>query len=121
MADIVRQGRLQNPPFRLRGGQQLLVALMTASALMLAAPGAALASNNGTGKPGSAKTSSSGAHKEKTKVKAAASNGRSTARAGTTGRSSSAKEARGARSKKGAVEARTAVAAAAAKIGRAHV
>ena len=45
MADIVRHGRLQNPPFRLRSGQ-LLAALMTASALMLAAPGAALASNN---------------------------------------------------------------------------
>ncbi|MFS2102251.1 murein L,D-transpeptidase family protein [Variovorax sp. Varisp85] len=45
VADIVRHGRLQNPPFRLRSGQ-LLAALMTASALMLAAPGAALASNN---------------------------------------------------------------------------
>ncbi|WP_235505951.1 L,D-transpeptidase family protein [Variovorax sp. Root411] len=45
MADIVRHGRLQNPPFRLRSGQ-LLAALTTASALMLVAPGAALASNN---------------------------------------------------------------------------
>lgn len=53
MADIVRHGRLQNPPFRLRSGN-LLAALMTASALMLAAPGAALASNN---KPGTTKSS----------------------------------------------------------------
>ncbi|MFH0130704.1 murein L,D-transpeptidase family protein [Variovorax sp. VaC1] len=53
VADIVRHGRLQNPPFRLRSGN-LLAALMTASALMLAAPGAALASNN---KPGSTKSS----------------------------------------------------------------
>lgn len=53
VADIVRHGRLQNPPFPRRGN--LLAALMTASALMLAAPGAAFASN----KTGSAKTSSS--------------------------------------------------------------
>jgi murein L,D-transpeptidase YafK len=53
VTDIVRRGRLQNPPFPRRGN--LLAVLMTASALMLAAPGAAFASN----KPGSAKTSSS--------------------------------------------------------------
>lgn len=109
MADIVRQGRLLNPPFRLRGGQQLLAALATASVLMLAVPGAALASN-ATGK--ASKTSSS-AHKEKATARGPAANARSTARAGAAGRSSSvkeAKEARGARSRK----VGTAVAAAAA-------
>jgi len=55
VADIVRRGRLKNPPFPRRGN--LLAALMTASALMLAAPGGALASN----KTGSAKTSSGSA------------------------------------------------------------
>jgi tetratricopeptide (TPR) repeat protein len=43
VTDIVRRGRLQNPPFPRRGN--LLAALVTASALMLAAPGAAFASN----------------------------------------------------------------------------
>jgi len=60
VADIVRHGRLQNPPFRLRSGQ-LLAALMTASALMLAAPGAALASNNTkTGSSAKAKATAGG-------------------------------------------------------------
>ncbi|HEX7863688.1 MAG TPA: L,D-transpeptidase family protein [Variovorax sp.] len=115
MADIVRQGRLQNPPFRLRGGQQLLAALMAASALMLAAPGAALASN-GTDKQGSAKAGSSSAHKEKAKAKGSAGSGRSAARAGATGRASSVKEARESRGarKKGTAEVRTAAAATAA-------
>ncbi|RTQ33812.1 hypothetical protein EJP69_15705 [Variovorax gossypii] len=115
VADIVRQGRLQTPPFRLRGGQQLIAALMTASALMLAAPGAALASN-GPGKPGTTKAGGS-AHKEKAKAKASAGNARATARTGATGRASSvreARESRGARGKKGVAEARTAVAATAA-------
>lgn len=61
MADIVRHGRLQNPPFRPRSGH-LLAALMTASALMLATPGAALAS--GTAKAaGNAKAGASAAAK----------------------------------------------------------
>ena len=109
MADIVRQGRLQNPPFRLRGGQQLLAALATASVLMLAVPGAALASNAA----GKASKTSSSAHKEKARAKGPAANARSTARAGAAGRSSpvkEAKEARGGRSRK----AGTTVAAAAA-------
>ncbi|WP_093177466.1 L,D-transpeptidase family protein [Variovorax sp. YR266] len=99
VADIVRLGRLQNPPFRLRSGQ-LLAALMTASALMLAAPGAALASNS-THKAGSAKAASGS-----TKAKAANSS-RSTARSAT-GRSSSAKGKKGV----AAAEARTAAATA---------
>lgn len=109
VADIVRQGRLQNPPFRLRGGQQLLAALATASVLMLAVPGAALASTAA----GKASKTSSSAHKEKARAKGPAANARSTARAGAAGRSSpvkEAKEARGARSRK----AGTTVAAAAA-------
>ena len=109
VADIVRQGRLQNPPFRLRGGQQLLAALATASVLMLAVPGAALASNAA----GKASKTSNSAHKEKARAKGPAANARTTARAGAAGRSSpvkEAKEARGARSRK----AGTAVAAAAA-------
>ena len=109
MADIVRQGRLQNPPFRLRGGQQLLAAFATASVLMLAVPGAALASTAA----GKASKTSSSAHKEKARAKGPAANARTTARAGAAGRSSpvkEAKEARGGRSRK----AGTTVAAAAA-------
>jgi len=119
VADIVRQGRLQTPPFRLRGGQQFVAALMTASALMLAAPGAALASN-GSGKAGA------GAHKEKAekaKAKASAGNARAAARAGAAGRPSSikeAKESRGARGRKGvaAAAATSATVATAARAGR---
>lgn len=85
MADIVRHGRLQNPPFRLRSGH-MLAALMTASALMLAAPGAALASNN---KPANAKSSSSSAS---SKAKAASGSSRSAAHGA--GTRPSAKEAR---------------------------
>lgn len=59
MADIVRPGRLLNPPFRPRSGQ-LLAALMTASALMLAAPGAARASTAGH-KPAAPSSKTSGA------------------------------------------------------------
>ncbi len=80
MADIVRHGRLQNPPFRLRSGN-LLAALMTASALMLAAPGAALASNN---KPGTTKSSN---------AKAASGNSNRSAAHGA-GTRASAREAR---------------------------
>jgi murein L,D-transpeptidase YafK len=59
VADIVRHGRLQNPPFRPRGGQ-LLAALVTASALVLAAPGAAQASgSDNSHKPRAAKTGAS--------------------------------------------------------------
>ncbi|XPG51139.1 L,D-transpeptidase [Variovorax sp. 375MFSha3.1] len=109
MADIVRQGRLQHPPFRLRSGQQLLAALAAVSALMFAAPGVALASN-AAGK--TAKTSGS-VHKEKTRAKGPAANARSTARAGAAGRPSSVKEAKEARSAKSR-KAGTAVVAAAA-------
>jgi murein L,D-transpeptidase YafK len=59
VADIVRPGRLLNPPFRPRSGQ-LLAALMTASALMLAAPGAARASTAGH-KPAAPSSKTSGA------------------------------------------------------------
>ncbi|WP_432727730.1 L,D-transpeptidase family protein [Variovorax sp. W6] len=123
MADIVRQGRLQNPPFRLRGGQQLLAALAAASVLMLATPGAALASN-GTGKTGNSAKAGNGAHKEKAGKAASAGSSRNgnraTARAGANGRSSSsvkeARESRSAKGKKsiGATEARTAATTAAA-------
>jgi murein L,D-transpeptidase YafK len=101
VADIVRLGRLQNPPFRLRSGQ-LLAALMTASALMLAAPGAALASNS-THKAGSTKAAGGSSS---TKAKAASSS-RTNAR-GATSRSSSAKGKKGV----AAAEARTAAATA---------
>lgn len=110
VADIVRHGRLQNPPFRPRSGQ-LLAALMTASALMLAAPGAALASNGST-KAGAAKTGSNS-----TKAKAASNvnshgGSHSTARGATSGRLPAKAQAKG---KKSAVaEARTAAAAATA-------
>ncbi|MGJ7565093.1 L,D-transpeptidase family protein [Variovorax sp. GB1R11] len=88
MADIVRHGRLQNPPFRPRSGH-LLAALMTASALMLATPGAALAS--GTAKvAGNAKAGASAA----AKARPANSGSRSAA-----GARSSAKEAKGASAK----------------------
>jgi len=64
VADIVRQGRLQPLPFPLRSGK-LLAALMAASALLLATPGAALAANNSstsskTAKAGSAKSAKAG-------------------------------------------------------------
>jgi murein L,D-transpeptidase YafK len=120
VADIVRQGRLQNPPFRLRGGQQLLAALATASVLMLAVPGAALASTAA----GKASKTSSSAHKEKARAKGPAANARSTARAGAAGRSSpvkEAKEARGGRSRKAGttVAATAATSATAATAARA--
>ncbi|WP_093057557.1 L,D-transpeptidase family protein [Variovorax sp. YR634] len=99
VADIVRLGRLQNPPFRLRSGQ-LLAALMTASALMLAAPGAALASNS-THKAGSAKAASGS-------TKAKAANSSRSATRGANGRSASAKGKKGV----AAAEARTAAATA---------
>ncbi len=60
MADIVRQGRLQTLPFPLRSGK-LLAALMAASALLLATPGAALAANNHSS--GSSKTAKAGSAK----------------------------------------------------------
>ncbi|MFM9925338.1 L,D-transpeptidase family protein [Variovorax sp. H27-G14] len=90
MTDIVRHGRLQNPPFRPRSGH-LLAALMTASVLMLAAPGAALASASASGtKAGSAKTTATVGKTGKAKPAAAG------------GARASAKDARGA-SAKGAV------------------
>ncbi|KIQ21843.1 hypothetical protein RT97_26510 [Variovorax paradoxus] len=114
VTDIVRRGRLQNPPFPRRGN--LLAVLMTASALMLAAPGGAFASN----KPGSAKTNSSNSAK-------AGKNAGSRSAAHATGSRSAGKEARGgagksvqAKGKKASLaEARSAsVAAAAAKPAR---
>ncbi|WP_241027074.1 L,D-transpeptidase family protein [Variovorax sp. RKNM96] len=113
MTDIVRRGRLQNPPFPRRGN--LLAALMTASALMLAAPGAAFASNKTTG---SAKTSSGA----KAASKSAGSRG-AAAHASSGKSRASAREARGgtgksvqAKGKKAALaETRT---ASAAKPGR---
>ncbi|WP_373425433.1 L,D-transpeptidase family protein [Variovorax boronicumulans] len=87
VTDIVRRGRLKNPPFPRRGN--LLAALMTASALMLAAPGAAFASSN---KTGSAKTSSSA------KAGKSSTGSRSAAHA-SSGSRASAKEARGAAGK----------------------
>ncbi|WP_295983222.1 L,D-transpeptidase [uncultured Variovorax sp.] len=122
MADIVRQGRLQDPPFRLRGGQQLLATLAAASALMFAAPGMALASN-GSGKTGSSAKAGSAAHKDKA-GKAAAGSGskRNDIRAATNSRAAFVKEAkdlRGAKSRKlGAAEVRTAAAAATTKPAR---
>ena len=94
MADIVRHGRLQNPPFRPRSGH-LLAALMAASALMLAAPGAALASATATTKQGSSK-SGSGNNASKSKTKAASSgNARSPAAHGARASAKEVKEARG--------------------------
>lgn len=118
MTDIVRRGRLQNPPFPRRGN--LLAALMTASALMLAAPGAAFASN----KTGSAKTSS-GAKAGKTGKSASAAGSRGAAHA-SSGSRASAKEARGgagksvqAKGKKAALaETRTASAASKSSRGK---
>ncbi|MBJ2157072.1 L,D-transpeptidase family protein [Variovorax sp. IB41] len=113
VTDIVRRGRLQNPPFPRRGN--LLAVLMTASALMLAAPGAAFASN----KPGSAKTSSS--VKAGKSADKAAGNRRAAHAAGSR---SSAKEARASKSvqakgkKASLAETRTASAATAAKPSR---
>ncbi|MGJ7608888.1 L,D-transpeptidase family protein [Variovorax sp. LT1R20] len=112
VTDIVRRGRLQNPPFPRRGN--LLAALMTASALMLVAPSAAFASN----KTGSAKTSSGA------KAASKSAGSRSAAHASSSGKSrASAREARGdagksvqAKGKKAALaETRT---ASAAKPGR---
>lgn len=88
MADIVRHGRLQNPPFRPRSGH-LLAALMAASALMLATPGAALASSTAKA-AGNAKAGASAA----AKARPANSGSRSAA-----GARSSAKEAKGASAK----------------------
>lgn len=94
MADIVRHGRLQNPPFRPRGGH-LLAALMAASALMLAAPGAAQASATANAKQGSSK-SGSGNNASKSKTKAASSgNTRSPAAHGARASAKEVKEARG--------------------------
>lgn len=97
MTVIVRHGRLQNPPFRLRSGNHTLAALLlTASALMLAAPVAAQASN----KPASSKTSNSSNAKATSK----AGGSRATAH-GASGRSPSAREAREAKGGK-AVQAK---------------
>lgn len=121
VADIVRQGRLQHPPFRLRSGQQLLAAIAAASALMFAAPGAALASN-AAGKTGGSAKAGSATHKEKGGKTAVAGNGRNgsraTARNGTNSRVASAREVReprGAKGRKstGNAELRTAAAPAA--------
>jgi murein L,D-transpeptidase YafK len=86
VTDIVRHGRLQTPPFRLRSGNHTLAALLlTASALMLAAPVAAQASN----KPGSTKTSNSSSN-----AKASKAGGSRSAAHSAGGRSPSAREAR---------------------------
>ncbi|WP_093246737.1 L,D-transpeptidase family protein [Variovorax sp. EL159] len=113
VADIVRHGRLQNPPFRLRSGN-LLAALMTASALMLAAPGAALASNNkpGTTKSSNAKAASgsssrSAAHGAGTRVSAREARETKGGKAQAKGKKTSVAENR----KTAASEARTASAA----------
>lgn len=113
MADIVRRGRLQNPPFRPRSGH-LLAALMAASALMLAAPGAAQAS--AAAKQSNAKSSSgSGASKSKPK---AVGNSRAPAAHGARASAREAKEARG--GKKAAVaEAKAAAAKPARRPARA--
>lgn len=97
MTDIVRLGRLQNPPFRLRSGH-LLAALMTASALMLAAPGAALASGTAPAKHGNNAKSggNSSSNTSKSKAKAASgNNSRSPAAAAAHGTRASVKEAKG--------------------------
>lgn len=117
VADIVRQGRLQNPPLLPRGGHQLLAALAAASALMFAVPGAALASNGSSAKAGS------GAHKEKAgKAAAGNSSKRNGSRAAPNGRSASAKETRESRGAKvrktGTAEVRTAAAAATTRTAR---
>ena len=113
MADIVRRGRLQNPPFRPRSGH-LLAALMAASALMLAAPGAALAS--AAAKQSNAKAGSgSGASKSKPK---AVGSSRASAAHGARASAREAKEARG--GKKAAVaEAKAAAAKPARRPARA--
>jgi len=113
VADIVRRGRLQNPPFRPRSGH-LLAALMAASALMLAAPGAAQAS--AAAKQSNAK-SSSGNGASKSKPKAVGSS-RASAAHGARASAKEAKEARG--GKKAAVaEAKTAAAKPARRPARA--
>ncbi len=97
VTDIVRLGRLQNPPFRLRSGH-LLAALMTASALMLAAPGAALASGTAPAKHGNNAKSggNSSSNTSKSKAKAASgNNSRSPAAAAAHGTRASVKEAKG--------------------------
>jgi len=113
VADIVRHGRLQNPPFRLRSGN-VLAALMTASALMLAAPGAALASNSkpGTTKSSNAKAASgsssrSAAHGAGTRVSAREARETKGGKAQAKGKKTSVAENR----KTAASEARTASAA----------
>jgi len=104
VADIVRRGRLQNPPFRPRSGH-LLAALMAASALMLAAPGAAQAS--AAAKQSNAKAGSgSGASKSKPK---AVGSSRAPAAHGARASAREAKEARG--GKKAAVAETKAAAA----------
>jgi len=109
VTDIVRLGRLQNPPFRLRSGH-LLAALMTASALMLAAPGAALASGTASAKHGNNAKSggnSSSGNTSKSKAKAASGNSsRSPAAAAAHGTRASVKEAQGGK-KAAAAEAKT--------------
>ncbi|WP_234382335.1 MULTISPECIES: L,D-transpeptidase [unclassified Variovorax] len=113
MADIVRRGRLQNPPFRPRSGH-LLAALMAASALMLAAPGAAQAS--AAAKQSNAKAGS-GNGASKSKPKAVGSN-RAPAAHGARASAREAKEARG--GKKAAVaEAKAAAAKPARRPARA--
>ncbi|WP_253820013.1 L,D-transpeptidase family protein [Variovorax paradoxus] len=113
MADIVRRGRLQNPPFRPRSGH-LLAALMAASALMLAAPGAAQAS--AAAKQSNAKAGSgNGASKSKPK---AVGSSRASAAHGARASAREAKEARG--GKKAAVaEAKAAAARPARRPARA--
>jgi len=113
VADIVRRGRLQNPPFRPRSGH-LLAALMAASALMLAAPGAAQAS--AAAKQSNAKAGSgNGASKSKPK---AVGSSRASAAHGARASAKEAKEARG--GKKAAVaEAKTAAAKPARRPARA--
>ncbi|OAK58290.1 hypothetical protein A3K87_29045 [Variovorax paradoxus] len=113
VADIVRRGRLQNPPFRPRSGH-LLAALMAASALMLAAPGAAQAS--AAAKQSNAKAGSgNGASKSKPK---AVGSSRASAAHGARASAREAKEARG--GKKAAVaEAKAAAARPARRPARA--
>lgn len=96
MADIVRRSRLQNLPLQPRSGK-LLAALMAASALMLATPGAALAANNsGTSKTANTKTGG---------AKAAKAGSRASAKEAKSGKAGSSKTQLQAKSSK-----RTAVA-----------
>jgi murein L,D-transpeptidase YafK len=102
VTDIVRRGRLQNPPFPPRSGR-LLAALMTASVLMFSAPGATLASNSamaaGSSKASSAK-SGGGAGKSASKTANAAKAAGGSAGRSAAGARAFAKEAKGARNDK---------------------